>query len=151
MQNCCQGIALLSDESGITLLDRSPFYHTAPVDYLDQAWFLNAVLQIKTILTPDALLCRIKSIQELLGRTSGGVRFGPRILDLDILFFEDRIIDTPDLVVPHPRMHKRRFVLQPFCDIDPTVVHPVLQLSVQDLLNQLVADIQDIKPCSSDC
>ena len=121
------------------------------MDYLEQNWFINAVLYIGTRLTPLSLLDKTQSIQKRLGRKSDAVRFGPRILDLDIIFYDDMIIDSPRLVIPHPRMHKRRFVLQPICDIDPTIMHPGLGQNVQDLLNQLVTDDQDIMSCSFDC
>ncbi|MGD8837756.1 MAG: 2-amino-4-hydroxy-6-hydroxymethyldihydropteridine diphosphokinase [Desulfobacteraceae bacterium] len=151
MQNCCKGIDALCEDGLVELITRSPCYKTAPVDYLMQNWFINAVLYVKTRLTPFSLLDKIQSIQKRLGRKSDTVRFGPRILDLDIIFYDDMIIDSPRLVIPHPRMHKRRFVLQPICDIDPSIMHPGLGRNVQDLLTQLVTDDQDIMPCSFDC
>ena len=151
MQNCCKGIDALCEDGSVELITRSPCYKTEPVDYLEQNWFINAVLYIGTRLTPLSLLDKTQSIQKRLGRKSDTVRFGPRILDLDIIFYDDMIIDSPRLVIPHPRMHKRRFVLQPICDIDPTIMHPGLGQNVQDLLNQLVTDDQDITPCSFDC
>ena len=86
-----------------------------------------------------------------MGRKSDSVRFGPRILDLDIIFYDDLVLDTPHRVVPHPRMHKRRFVLQPICDIDPGVVHPLLGQTMQELLQQLPIEGQEMVPCSSGC
>jgi 2-amino-4-hydroxy-6-hydroxymethyldihydropteridine diphosphokinase len=70
---------------------------------------------------------------------------------LDIIFYDNLVTETPHLVVPHPRMHKRRFVLHPICDIDPSVVHPVIGLTVREILDQLPADNQDLVPCSFDC
>ena len=109
MANCCRGIDLLCQQDDLSLVKRSSFYRTAPVDYLDQEWFINAAVLIETRLAPHDLLDRTQSVQDVLGRKSGGVRFGPRVLDLDIIFYADLVVQTPDLVVPHPRMHKRRF------------------------------------------
>ncbi len=135
--NCQAGIDALI-RSGDSLLEQvSGFYRTEPVDFEDQDWFVNAVVRISTGLMPLPLLNRLQSIQKAGGQREKKVRFGPRILDLDIIFFNDHIIHTPDLVVPHPRMHKRRFVLQPMCDIDATVIHPVLKKNMQDLLDGL--------------
>jgi 2-amino-4-hydroxy-6-hydroxymethyldihydropteridine diphosphokinase len=130
---------------------RSLFYRTQPVDYLDQDWFVNAAMLVETALSPFELLSKTQCIQTRMGRKSDAVRFGPRVLDLDIIFYEDAVINTPHLVVPHPRMHKRRFVLHPICDIDPSVVHPVLGQTVREILEQLPSDDQDMIPCSSGC
>jgi 2-amino-4-hydroxy-6-hydroxymethyldihydropteridine diphosphokinase len=151
LQNCCRGIELLCADSRIEMISRSPFYWTQPVDFVDQAWFLNAALKIRTDLPPPALLDRMQAVQTALGRKERSIRFGPRILDLDIIFYQDCIMKTPQLTIPHPRMHKRRFVLQPICDIDPEVVHPVLHKNVFRLLNQLDTNDQEMKPCLSDC
>jgi 2-amino-4-hydroxy-6-hydroxymethyldihydropteridine diphosphokinase len=147
--NCSRGIEALSNATGIFLLEQSPFYETQPVDYTDQDWFVNAALLIETPLSPNALLNTSQAIQNRFGRKEGGIRFGPRALDLDIIFYDQLVLHASHLTIPHPRMHKRRFVLQPICDIDPTVVHPVLGKNVQDILNQLVTDDQDIRKCSS--
>jgi 2-amino-4-hydroxy-6-hydroxymethyldihydropteridine diphosphokinase len=133
------------------LLALSPFYETEPVDYTDQEWFLNAVLKIRTGLAPLELMFKTQAVQKLVGRKPGGVRFGPRILDLDIIFYDDQVILSPQLTIPHKRMHKRRFVLQPICDIDPHIVHPVLRQKVKYLLDQLEDGGQDIKLCLSGC
>jgi 2-amino-4-hydroxy-6-hydroxymethyldihydropteridine diphosphokinase len=147
LANCYRGIDALCSSAEVALIQRSPWYKTQPVDYVDQNWFINAALHVETCLSPFALLEKTQRIQKRLGRKFDPVRFGPRELDLDIIFYDDLLIDTPRLVIPHPRMHKRRFVLQPICDIDPTVIHPGLGPSVQDLLNQLVTDNQDVERC----
>lgn len=151
LRNCCTGIKLLCEDGQVELLAQSPFYETQPVDYLDQNWFVNAALHVRTRLSPQALLKKTQQVQKRLGRKTDAVRFGPRILDLDIIFYDDLCIESPRLVIPHPRMHKRRFVLQPIYDIDPTVMHPGLGKNVQELLNQLVTDDQDMKTCSFGC
>ena len=151
LYNCCWGIDILCQDSDVLLVARSPFYRTAPVDYLQQDWFVNAALLVETTLTPFELLDRTQAIQARMGRKKDAIRFGPRVLDLDLIFYEDQVIRAPHLVVPHPRMHKRRFVLHPICDIDPLVVHPVLGHTVREILEQLPPDSQNMVPCSSGC
>lgn len=150
LQHCRDGIAALRAGGGTHWVAQSRFYRTAPVDYRDQDWFVNAVVAVVTRLDPDALLGRLQAIQQSAGRKRDTVRFGPRVLDLDILLYGDRIVERPGLVIPHPRMHKRRFVLQPFCDIAPSVVHPVLQLSMRALLERLDDPEQEVVEYSCD-
>ena len=144
MANCRFGIARLAAHPEIRDCLTSPFYRTAPVDYLDQDWFVNAAVRFTTTLAPLDLLDRIAAIQREAGRECDKIRFGPRLLDLDIIFFGAQVVQTPRLEIPHPRMHKRRFVLQPICDIDPAFVHPVRGQSVRTLLDRLVDDQQEI-------
>jgi len=148
LSNCRRGIDDLCLDGQVRLVALSPFYRTQPVDYLEQDWFVNAAALVETAMTPFELLEKTQGIQARMGRKADAIRFGPRVLDLDIIFFEDVVIDTPHLVVPHPRMHKRRFVLHPICDIDPSVVHPVLGQTVREILEQLPPDNQDMIPCS---
>ncbi len=136
-RNCDRGIAAVAAADGIELLERSKLFLTEPVDYLDQPWFTNAMIKIRTSLEPLELLDVLKQIEREAGRKPHTVRFGPRVLDLDILFYEDMVLDSDVLVLPHPRMHKRHFVLRPFCDIDPTVEHPVYKKNIQELFDLL--------------
>ena len=137
IENCQKGIkGLLADGRSI-LVGSSSFYRTSPVDYKDQDWFVNLVVKIKTALNPFDLLNKIQGIQKAMGRKTGTVRFGPRVLDLDIIFFDDQVIQTDTLEIPHPRMHKRRFVLKPICDIEPSMMHPLLGRDMQSLLGGL--------------
>ena len=137
IENCRKGIdALLADGRSV-LVNSSSFYRTSPVDYEEQDWFVNLVIKIKTDLEPVDLLDKMKGIEEAAGRKASTVRFGPRVLDLDIIFFGERIIQTAKLEVPHPRMHKRRFVLKPICDIEPSMVHPLLGKDMRSLLDGL--------------
>ena len=110
----------------------SHLYLTEPVGYTEQDWFLNCVVEVETDVDPKKLLSSIKSIERKLGRTKT-VKKGPRIIDIDILLYEDHIIKTKDLVIPHPLMHERLFVLQPMMDINPDFVHPVLKKSIREL------------------
>ena len=149
LDNCRRGIETLAAHPAIRLLAASPFYRTAPQDFLDQDWFVNAAVKVETTLTPHELLAATRLVQDQLGRKQPSVRFGPRVLDLDIVLYQDVVMQTPELTIPHPRMHKRRFVLQPVYDIDPSVVHPVLHIEVATLLNQPAMEGQDLEPCSS--
>ena len=137
LEYCRRAIAALTRGEDSRLIEQSPIYRTEPVDYEDQDWFINYVVKIATILDPLTLLDRLKSIEHLAGRKRDAVRFGPRELDLDIVFYDDLVMRTPQLSIPHPRMHKRRFVLRPLCDIDPHIEHPVLARTVQSLLEDL--------------
>lgn len=136
-ENCSLGIAAIAATEGIELLAQSKLFLTEPVDYLEQPWFINAMVKIRTSLDPLSLLAALKNIEREAGRKAQAVKFGPRVLDLDILFYEDMVINSEILVLPHPRMHKRHFVLRPFCDIDPTVEHPVYKKNIQQLFDML--------------
>ncbi len=151
LDNCRRAIDALNAPSQTVVTACSRFYKTEPVDYLDQDWFVNAAVRITTRRDAHALLGVLKAIQRQAGRRDGPVRFGPRIIDLDIIFYGETVMATPELVIPHPRMHKRRFVLQPICDIDPAIVHPVLKENVRTLLDRLVDDTQGVEPICSGC
>ncbi len=146
LDNCLTGIAALTAPAEASLLGASRFFRTSPVDYADQDWFVNAVVSIRTTMAPLALLDKLVSIQRQMGRKADAVRFGPRVLDLDILLYDERVIRSPRLTIPHPRMHKRAFVLQPICDINPSIVHPVLGQTVADLLSHLDDEGQQVIP-----
>jgi 2-amino-4-hydroxy-6-hydroxymethyldihydropteridine diphosphokinase len=109
----------------------SHLYLTEPVDYTEQDWFLNCVVEIETDVESKKLLSCIKSIERNLGRTTT-VKKGPRIIDIDILFYGDQVIKTKDLVIPHPLLQERLFVLRPMMDINPDFIHPVLKKSIRE-------------------
>lgn len=137
LENCRRGVARLTRDASSRLVEESAVYQTEPVDYRDQEWFVNYAVKIETFLVPLDLLDRLKSIEKEAGRTRSSVRFGPRVLDMDIIFYDELVMDHRMLVIPHPRMHKRRFVLKSLCDIDPLIYHPVLGRTVQSLLEDL--------------
>jgi 2-amino-4-hydroxy-6-hydroxymethyldihydropteridine diphosphokinase len=142
--NCKNGICALTKANKTVLKDWSKFYKTEPVHYKDQDWFVNCVVKIETPLNPFELLHELKSIERDTGRVYTPIRFGPRTLDLDIILYDDLVENSADLIIPHPRMHNRRFVLRPICDISPEIVHPVLKKSMKYLLNILDENDQRI-------
>jgi len=116
----------------------SPWLQTAPVGYADQPDFLNGAVLLETQLPPTELLHRLLQIELTHGRDrSHGIVKGPRTLDLDLLLYDDVVMTTPELTLPHPEMHTRRFVLEPLAAIAPEWTHPVLQQTVQQLLQKL--------------
>lgn len=117
---------------GVRLRQISSLYETEPVGLSDQPWFLNLVCSGETDLSPQTLLELTKQIEQEMGRREGP-RFGPRLIDIDILFYDDLVIATPQLEIPHPRLHQRAFTLVPLIEISPDLVHPLLKMSVQRL------------------
>lgn len=144
VQNCRKGLAALESTGMTAILQTSPLYKTSPTDFLDQDWFINGVAQISTRCDPLELLAHIRTIEQKAGRKRHRIKFGPRILDLDILLYGREVIDSPELSIPHPRMHQRRFVLKPLCDIDPEMIHPTLNRSMMNLLEGLDENEQKV-------
>lgn len=137
MANLEAAIAALAPD--VTALERSPVYETDPKYVTDQPRFLNMVLAAATELDAPSLLTFLKDIEGRLGR-GPGERYGPRPIDLDIIFFGNKIVDLPDLTVPHPRLAERAFVLRPLADIAPTGIHPVTGVSIGEMLDALDDD-----------
>jgi len=115
---------------------KSSIYDTEPVGNTNQARFLNMVCQVTTSIPANTLLFLLKGIENKMGRMPGPVN-GPRLIDIDILLYNDEIVDTPDLKIPHPRMLERAFVLVPLAEIAPEVIHPVQKKSIKDLLTAI--------------
>ncbi|QCX32882.1 2-amino-4-hydroxy-6-hydroxymethyldihydropteridine diphosphokinase [Caloramator sp. E03] len=121
---------------GLNVIKISQIYKTEPYGYTNQPEFLNGVLEALTDLDAMDVLYTLLNIEKDLGRVRE-FKWGPRIIDLDILFFNDDVIDEKDLKVPHPDMQNREFVLKPLCEIAPNFMHPVLKKSVKDMLLEL--------------
>jgi 2-amino-4-hydroxy-6-hydroxymethyldihydropteridine diphosphokinase len=146
---CRAAIRSLSEHSAIRVVRVSSFYRTAPVGLLDQGWFVNGVILCTTSLSPSELMDVLHDVERSFGRTRA-VRWGPRTLDLDLLAYGDRVLQLPELTVPHARMHERRFVLAPLVEIHPEWIHPVLGQSARELLSGLPGeDGQDVEPMVS--
>lgn len=132
------GFAGLAALPHTRLIARSRIIETAPVGPVAQGAFLNAAAVVETSLAPRELLAALLRIETEAGRDRGKEqRWGPRTLDLDLIFYCDVVIDEPGLILPHPRMHERAFVLQPLAEIAPEVVHPKLKRTVLQLFQQL--------------
>jgi 2-amino-4-hydroxy-6-hydroxymethyldihydropteridine diphosphokinase len=121
------------------LLSRSSLFNTHPIGYTAQDWFVNGVIKIETDLEPLDLYRVLKAIEIRLGRKET-FRGGPRVIDLDLLLFDDRRIETEELQVPHPRLHERQFVLIPLSEIERNLIHPVLKKTVGELLEEIEED-----------
>ncbi len=129
-------LALAALQEKTTLRAQSSIYETPPWGYTDQPAFLNMVVAAETDLPPLALLDWLKDLEKTLGRQPS-FRYGPRQIDLDILFYDDLLLDEARLTIPHPRLHERAFVLVPLAEIAPGLVHPALRRSVRALLAEV--------------
>ncbi len=140
LQNLKRAVEILQDK--VRTLRESPVYETAPWGLLDQPAFLNQVIEAETDLAPHQLLARLKQVEREMGRVET-VRYGPRIIDLDILFYNDEVIDLPSLVIPHPRIRERAFVLVPLADLAPDKLDPLSGKSVREMLQEV--DVGGVK------
>jgi 2-amino-4-hydroxy-6-hydroxymethyldihydropteridine diphosphokinase len=121
-------------KAGIKLINESSVYETEPWGFTDPENFLNQAIEIDTVLKPDHLLRKLKIIEKHAGRVRKSAGYEARIIDLDILLYEDEIIRQEDIRVPHPLMHQRRFALVPLCEIAPSLVHPEFKKEMRELL-----------------
>ena len=133
-ENINQAIRFLSKE--ITDIKRAPIYESKAVGYEDQPDFLNTVISGYTDLSPEELLNFVKKVEKQTGRIKR-FRWGPREIDIDIIFYGNLVIEKDNLIIPHPRIQERDFVLKPLCDLEPEFIHPVLKKTVLELLNNL--------------
>ncbi len=132
--NCKRAIEEISAFSDVTAV--SSFYETDPVGNEDQPLFINCAIEIISDITPHQLLGELSRIENKLGRVRKE-KWGPRTIDLDIIFYGEVVLNDPDLKIPHPEAHKRRFVLEPLAEIAPGLIHPHFQVSVSELLGNI--------------
>ncbi len=137
--HCEKAISEILNLNHNRLISKSSLYRTRPIGYTAQDWFVNGVIKIETDLEPIDLFRMLKNIEIRLGREET-FRGGPRIIDLDLLLFNDRRIETEELRVPHPRLHERQFVLIPLYEIEPNLFHPVFKKTVGKLLGEIKED-----------
>lgn len=125
-KNLNDAVAEIREQIG-KVVTISSVYETEPWGFKSESQFLNIVIKVETLLNPSAVLEAILRIELFLGRVRGENQYSSRIIDIDILFYEDQVIDSSDLKVPHPKLQERKFVLVPLCEIEPEMVHPVLK------------------------
>jgi 2-amino-4-hydroxy-6-hydroxymethyldihydropteridine diphosphokinase len=133
---CRNAICNLSEDWGISMLRCSSLYRTEPIGPQVQPWYINAVAEIRTFLTPRSLFETMKEIERRMGRGEGR-KWGPRVIDLDLLLYGQVVVADTDLVIPHPELHRRRFVLIPLCELASYVIHPSFGISAHGLLDRL--------------
>jgi len=135
-ENCNEAADLLDDHPAISVSSRSSLYQTEPFGKSNQDWFVNSVVEVTTHLSPELLFKACLEIEKKMGRIRGE-KWGPRIIDLDVLFYDDCVFRESNLEVPHPGIAERSFVLVPMNEIAPDLVHPKLKKSVETLLEEI--------------
>ena len=143
LNNCRKAIDMIDHIDGCQVTEISPFYRTEPVGDTTQDWYVNGAIKVETTLEPGELLRSLMSIETDMGRVRHR-KWESRIIDLDILLYGNEVIETNDLVVPHPLMHQRRFVLMPMGRLDPKRIHPVLKKSMAELMDHLIPEGQAV-------
>jgi 2-amino-4-hydroxy-6-hydroxymethyldihydropteridine diphosphokinase len=136
---CVAAVERLRAHPLLRVLKTSSFYRTSPLMLSDQPWFINGVVLCETDLSPEALLGVILEIEKDFGRDRQ-IRWGPRTLDLDLLAYGDLQVNLSELTIPHPRLHERRFVLEPLLEIVPDWVHPTLNITARNLLRAIAEE-----------
>jgi 2-amino-4-hydroxy-6-hydroxymethyldihydropteridine diphosphokinase len=142
-RNCVEAVSKMKEIRGCEFIRRSRWYLTSPVGVKDQDWFVNGVARVGAEISAHELLERLLSIEAGMGRVRTE-KWGPRVIDLDLLLYGKDIINEADLKIPHPQMHLRRFVLAPLAELDAEVIHPVLGKTVSQMLRELGGEDQPV-------
>ena len=138
---CHKAVARIQSHPHIRVVAQSAFYRTEPIGPVRQSWYVNGVVAVESMTGPVALLRLLHHFEASFGRNRHREkRWGPRRLDLDLLFYGNRVIRRRNLRLPHPRLHQRRFVLRPLCDIAPSFVHPIFGKTVDTMLQEVDDD-----------
>ena len=140
-ENLRTAMTLIEEQVG-TITSQSALYASVPWEFNSENTFLNNAIAVETSLTPEELLSTTQRIEHTLGRTHKSVdgQYSDRLIDIDILLYDDVVMHTPSLILPHPLMHRRLFVLEPLSEIAPTMIHPLLQKEITTLCNELKAE-----------
>lgn len=137
IERCQAAIRAISEIAGVAVICASSLYETAPVPPATGGWFVNGVVLVQTELTPGALLLELERIERSMGRAAERAQGVDRSIDLDLLLMGSWVVEQPNLTLPHPRLHQRRFVLTPLCELDPALRHPVFGVTMRQLLDRL--------------
>lgn len=138
-KNCVEAIEKISAHRDIRIVIKSSFYQTEPIGQIEQGWFVNAAIKIETPLNPKELLSALLNIESAMGRIRQE-KWGPRLIDLDLLFYDDLVLDMEGLTLPHPETQKRKFVLTPMNELAENLIHPTLNKTIKTLLHELSDD-----------
>ena len=130
---CIKAIERISKNDHIKIISESSFYQTSPIGYIKQEWFINSTIKINTSLAPENLLSELLNIESEMGRIRKE-KWGPRLIDLDLLFYDKLILNRKSIILPHPEIQKRKFVLIPMSEIGGTYSHPILKKTIKTLL-----------------
>ena len=140
-KNCVEAIEKISTNDHIKIISKSSFYKTAPIGDIEQDWFINSVIRINTKLNPKELLLALLNIESEMGRIRKE-KWGPRLIDLDLLFYDKLILNQEGITLPHPEIQKRNFVLVPLNEISENLTHPILKKTVKTLLQESSDDTE---------
>ena len=134
-KNCTKAIEKISNTKGIEIIAKSSFYQTEPTGGVQQGWFVNSAIEIETDLSPENLLSVLLNLELAMGRIRKE-KWGPRLIDLDLLLYGNLILENKDLTLPHPEIQNRKFVLIPMCEIAENLIHPTLKKTIKTLLQE---------------